>query len=46
MGDETRAVERASGMKDLYEHMVFRGGGVITLVGAGGKTTLMFRLAP
>ncbi|MGB4108702.1 MAG: hypothetical protein WBL38_02525, partial [Desulfomonilia bacterium] len=45
MDDETRTAERGSGMRDLYEHMGFRGGGVITLVGAGGKTTLMFRLA-
>ncbi len=32
-------------MTKLYERMRFEGGGVITLVGAGGKTTLMFRLA-
>jgi probable selenium-dependent hydroxylase accessory protein YqeC len=32
-------------MTGLYERMGFHGGGVITLVGAGGKTTLMFRLA-
>jgi probable selenium-dependent hydroxylase accessory protein YqeC len=32
-------------MTNLYERMRFEGGGVITLVGAGGKTTLMFRLA-
>ncbi|MDD2389702.1 MAG: selenium cofactor biosynthesis protein YqeC [Desulfobacterales bacterium] len=32
-------------MMKLYERLGFCDGGVITLVGAGGKTSLMFRLA-
>ncbi|HPJ93696.1 MAG TPA: selenium cofactor biosynthesis protein YqeC [Deltaproteobacteria bacterium] len=32
-------------MTTFYEKLGFHDGGVITLVGAGGKTTLMFRLA-
>ncbi|MBW2085743.1 MAG: putative selenium-dependent hydroxylase accessory protein YqeC, partial [Deltaproteobacteria bacterium] len=32
-------------MASLREKLLLKGGGVISLVGAGGKTTLMFRLA-
>ncbi len=32
-------------MGSVREHFLLQGGGVVSLVGAGGKTTLMFRLA-
>jgi hypothetical protein len=32
-------------MTSFHEELLPKGGGVISLVGGGGKTTLMFRLA-
>lgn len=43
--DRTFAAGHGAGMTGLCGCMGLRGGGVVTLVGAGGKTTLMFRLA-